>query len=190
MCAGHFKLRRGDVESGFREADFIFEDIFRSPAAQHVALEPHVTVAQFVEGKLTLWTSTQMPHAVRAQMAELFNLPQSRVRVIVETLGAVSVRRARSGWSRSLRSWRLKSKRPVKIVLSREGRVCHRVQTPGDHSHQDRRDERRHAGGRDRLPANFNTGAYSDIGPVVARNGGSAMSGRTRFPMCGSTLLR
>src|SRR5882724_4353106 len=37
VCS-HFKLRRGDVESGFRESDFIFEDIFRSPGAQHVAL--------------------------------------------------------------------------------------------------------------------------------------------------------
>ena len=68
VCS-HFKLRRGDVESGFRESDFIFEDVFRSPAAQHVALEPHVTVAQFVEGKLTLWTSTQMPHGRAFQSA-------------------------------------------------------------------------------------------------------------------------
>ena len=47
VCS-HFKLRRGDVERGFREADFVFEDVFHSPAAQHVALEPHVTVAQYL----------------------------------------------------------------------------------------------------------------------------------------------
>src|SRR5919106_3204784 len=72
VCS-HFKLRRGDVERGFHEADFIFEDVFRSPAAQHVPLEPHVSIAQYFQGKLTIWTATQMPHAIRSQMAALFN---------------------------------------------------------------------------------------------------------------------
>ena len=44
VCS-HFKLRHGDVEQGFRQADFVFEDMFRSPAAQHVPLEPHVSIA-------------------------------------------------------------------------------------------------------------------------------------------------
>src|SRR5207244_10388471 len=43
VCS-HFKLRRGDIEQGFQEADFVFEDVFHSPAAQHVPLEPHVSV--------------------------------------------------------------------------------------------------------------------------------------------------
>ena len=142
LCS-HFKLRRGDVEAGFREADFVYEDVFRSPAAQHVPLEPHVTVAQFFQGKLTLWTSTQMPHAVRAQMAELFHLPLARVRVIVETLG---------GGFGSKGSLRLE---PMAAFLARKsrstgknraparGRIRHGVQASGDHSHQDRRHERR-----------------------------------------------
>ncbi len=180
MCS-HFKLRRGDVESGFRESDFIFEDVFRSPAAQHVALEPHVTVAQFVEGKLTLWTSTQMPHAVRSQMAELFNLPQSRVRVIVETLGGGFGSKGSLRLEPITAFLALKSKRPVKIVLSREEEfvtVCKhpatiRIKTGvmKDGTLVARQ-----------VTANFNTGAYSDIGPVVARNGGSAMSGPYKIP--------
>ncbi|MEA2658969.1 MAG: hypothetical protein QOF64_1565, partial [Candidatus Binatota bacterium] len=180
VCS-HFKLRRGDIESGFRESDFIFEDVFRSPAAQHVALEPHVTVAQFVEGKLTLWTSTQMPHAVRAQMAELFNLPQSRVRVIVETLGGGFGSKGSLRLEPITAFLALKSKRPVKIVLSREEEfvtVCKhpatiRIKTGvmKDGTLVARQ-----------VTANFNTGAYSDIGPVVARNGGSAMSGPYKIP--------
>src|SRR6266508_2883056 len=38
----HFKLRKGDVEHGFAEADLIVEDVFRCPPVQHVPLEPHV----------------------------------------------------------------------------------------------------------------------------------------------------
>src|SRR5690606_8660180 len=39
---GQFKLRKGDVEKGFAEADFVYEDEFTTPAATHAHLEPHV----------------------------------------------------------------------------------------------------------------------------------------------------
>jgi CO/xanthine dehydrogenase Mo-binding subunit len=180
LCS-HFKLRRGDVEEGFRQADRVFEDIFRSPAAQHVPLEPHVTVAQFFEGKLTLWTSTQMPHAIRAQMAELLDLPLARVRVIVETLGGGFGSKGSLRLEPIASFLALKSNRPVKIVLGREEEfvtVCKhpatiRIKTGvmKDGTLVARA-----------VTAHFNTGAYSDIGPVVARNGGSAMSGPYRIP--------
>ena len=180
LCS-HFKLRHGDIEEGFRRADFVFEDVFRSPAAQHVPLEPHVTAAHFSRDKLTIWTSTQMPHAIRAQMAELFNLPMARVRVVVDTLG---------GGFGSKGSLRLepitaflarKAQRPVKIVLSRGEEfvtVCKHPATIRlktgvlkDGTLVARQ-----------VTAHFNTGAYTDIGPVVARNGGSAMSGPYEIP--------
>jgi CO/xanthine dehydrogenase Mo-binding subunit len=180
LCS-YFKLRHGDVDEGFRQADFVFEDVFRSPAAQHVALEPHVTAAHYARQKLTLWTSTQMPHAVRAQMAELFNLPLARVRVIVETLGGGFGSKGSLRLEPITAFLALKAQRPVKIVLCREEEfvtVCKhpatiRIKT-GVMS--DGTLIARH------VSANFNTGAYSDIGPVVARNGGSAMSGPYRIP--------
>ena len=180
LCS-HFKLRRGDIEQGFRQANFVFEDTFRSPAAQHVPLEPHVTVAQYARQKLTLWTSTQMPHAIRAQMAELLNLPLARVRVIVETLGGGFGSKGSLRLEPITAFLALKAQRPVKIVLSREEEfvtVCKhpatiRIKTGvmKDGTLVARQ-----------VNANFNTGAYSDIGPVVARNGGSAMSGPYRIP--------
>jgi CO/xanthine dehydrogenase Mo-binding subunit len=180
LCS-HFKLRHGDVDTGFRQADFVFEDVFRSPAAQHVPLEPHVTVAEILQGKLTLWSSTQMPHAVRSQMAELLHLPLSQVRVIVETLG---------GGFGSKGSLRLepiaaflarKAKRPVKIVLRREEEFV----TVCKHPATIRLKTGVNKDGRliaRQVTAHFNTGAYSDVGPVVARNGGSAMSGPYKIP--------
>jgi len=180
VCS-HFKLRRGDVEHGFRQADFVFKDVFRSPPAQHVPLEPHVTVAQFFHSKLTLWTSSQMPHAVRAQMAELFNLPLARVRVIVETLGGGFGSKGSLRLEPITAFLALKANRPVKILLTREEEfvtVCKhpatiRIKTGvmKDGTLVARQ-----------VSADFNTGAYSDIGPVVARNGGSAMSGPYKIP--------
>ena len=119
LCS-HFKLRHGDIELGFRQADFVFEDSFRSPAAQHVPLEPHVTVAQYGRQKLTLWSSTQMPHAIRAQMAELLHLPLARVRVIVETLGGGFGSKGSLRLEPITAFLAVKAQRPVKIILSRE----------------------------------------------------------------------
>lgn len=180
LCS-HFKLRRGDIVAGLGQADFVYEDVFRSPAAQHVPLEPHVTVAQIFHGKLTIWTSTQMPHAVRSQMAELLRLPLTRVRVIVETLGGGFGSKGSLRLEPIASFLALKANRPVKIVLKREEEfvtVCKHPATirlktgvMKDGTLVARQ-----------VTAHFNTGAYSDVGPVVARNGGSAMSGPYKIP--------
>jgi CO/xanthine dehydrogenase Mo-binding subunit len=83
----HAKLRHGDLEAGFAQADEIIEETFTSPLAQHVALEPHVTTAQWVDGQLTVWSTAQAPHRVRIVLAELFGIGPENVRVIVPPLG-------------------------------------------------------------------------------------------------------
>jgi CO/xanthine dehydrogenase Mo-binding subunit len=82
-----FKQRKGDIALGFRESDEIFENTFLSPAVNHVALEPHVVVAQCHGGRITVWTCTQNPHVVQRQLAGIFKVPLADVRVIVFTLG-------------------------------------------------------------------------------------------------------
>ena len=82
-----FKQRKGDMARGFRDSDRIFENTFFSPSANHVALEPHVTVAQVSGGQITVWTCTQNPHVVQRQLAGIFKVPIADVRVIVFTLG-------------------------------------------------------------------------------------------------------
>jgi len=83
----HFRHERGDVESGFREADQIFEDSFYFPSAQHYPMEPHICVAQFEGDVLTVWSATQSPFPVRQELARVFGLPFSAVRVIVPYVG-------------------------------------------------------------------------------------------------------
>src|SRR5918996_156684 len=82
-----FKQRKGDMVQGFRESDEIFENIFHSPAVNHVALEPHVVVAQVTDGRITVWTCSQNPHVIQRQLAGIFKVPIADVRVIVFTLG-------------------------------------------------------------------------------------------------------
>jgi CO/xanthine dehydrogenase Mo-binding subunit len=83
----HFRHHRGDVEAGFRNSDLVFEDAFSFPSAQHFPMEPHISVAQFESDVLTVWSATQSPFPVRQELARVFGLPFSAVRVIVPYVG-------------------------------------------------------------------------------------------------------
>ena len=51
-------------------------------------LEPRAAVAEWHDGKLTVWTGTQRPFGVRSELAEAFRIPEDRVRVIVPDMGS------------------------------------------------------------------------------------------------------
>ena len=180
-CANHFTLRKGDVERGFAEADFIYEDTFRSPPVQHVPLETHVAVAQLQDGKVTIWTGTQTPHIVRSQVAEVFKVPVSDVRIIVHTLGGGYGAKcyAKLEPLAAVLAW--KAHRPVKLVLTRDeefrtvtkhgATITLKTGVKKDGTlvaHQ--------------ALAYYNTGAYADIGPRLIKNGGYSTVGPYRVP--------
>ena len=77
----------GDMEKGFAEADYIREDRFFKDAASHAFLEPHSALAQFSDGKLTLRTSTQVPHYVQRALSKVLGIPADKIRVIKPVLG-------------------------------------------------------------------------------------------------------
>lgn len=115
-----FKQRKGDIQKGFRESDEIFEHTYASPAASHVPLEPHVVVVQASDGRITAWTSCQNPHAVQRQLASIFKIPVSDVRVIVLTLGGGFGGKLNAKLEPAATILSMKSGRPVKIVARRE----------------------------------------------------------------------
>jgi len=115
-----FKQRKGDVQKGFRESDEIFEHAYTSPAASHVPLEPHVAVVQASDGRITVWTSCQNPHAVQRQLASVFKIPVSGVRVIVLTLGGGFGGKLNAKLEPVATILSMKSSRPVKILARRE----------------------------------------------------------------------
>ncbi|MCX6926882.1 MAG: molybdopterin-dependent oxidoreductase [Verrucomicrobia bacterium] len=55
--------------------------------AQHAPLEPRAAVAEWVDGKLTVWTGTQNPFGCRSELARAFHLGEDQVRVIVPDFG-------------------------------------------------------------------------------------------------------
>lgn len=55
--------------------------------AQHAPMEPRAAVAEWQDGKLTVWTATQNPFSVRTELARAFGLQENQVRVIVPDFG-------------------------------------------------------------------------------------------------------
>ena len=53
-----------------------------------VPMEPRAAVAEWADGKLTVWTGTQRPFGVRSELAAAFRVPEDRVRVIVPDAGS------------------------------------------------------------------------------------------------------
>jgi CO/xanthine dehydrogenase Mo-binding subunit len=114
-------LERGDIEKGFKEADLVFENNYRTPMLQHVTGEPRVCVAQWQNGKLTLWDSTQYTFAVQSGLAKALKVPMSKVRVICEYMGGGFGEKSTAERYNVLASLLTrKTGRPVRIELSRE----------------------------------------------------------------------
>lgn len=83
-----FSYRRGDVNAGFSQADLIIEWKSQTQWEQHVAMEPHIALAQWDrDDKLTVYTSSQYVHSMRDGIANVLGMPQAKVRVISEFMG-------------------------------------------------------------------------------------------------------
>ncbi len=86
--ANHFKLRKGDVEKGFAEADVVIEKEYYVPQMQHVPIETHKAAVQWgLDGKLTVWSTAQSPNVVRQLLAKSFDIPMHKIRVISSYIG-------------------------------------------------------------------------------------------------------
>jgi 4-hydroxybenzoyl-CoA reductase subunit alpha len=73
----------GDAEEALAKSDHVFEDLFFYEGNTHLPIEQHAAVAALDgEGKLTLWSSTQVPHYVHRSLARVLQMPAAHVRVI------------------------------------------------------------------------------------------------------------
>jgi CO/xanthine dehydrogenase Mo-binding subunit/aerobic-type carbon monoxide dehydrogenase small subunit (CoxS/CutS family) len=86
--AHHQKIRKGDMEAGFKEADQVFEHRFENPPVQHVPMETHTAIAQAKHGgEVDIYTSAQSPFTVRHLFCHTFGVETSKVRVRVPYVG-------------------------------------------------------------------------------------------------------
>ena len=118
----------GDPEKGFADADCVAEARFIAGEVTHAAMEPHSTLASFEidsqtgkPGRLTVWSSTQVPYYLQHKLSLVLEMPMAQIRVIkplvgggfggksevipLEIIAAIAARKARA---------------PVKITYTRE----------------------------------------------------------------------
>ncbi|MCP3993207.1 MAG: molybdopterin-dependent oxidoreductase, partial [Actinomycetia bacterium] len=115
-------LEFGDVDAGFADADHIREDLVLFRGNTHAALELHSALASWDgDKKLTLWSSTQIPHYLHRTLATVLELPTSRIRVIATPNGGGFGGKT-DPFSHELVACKLSmlTGRPVKITLTRE----------------------------------------------------------------------
>ena len=110
----------GDVEQGFREADLIVENTYRTQRQKHCALETHGSVAYLDEqGRLVVITSTQVPFHTRRQLAYMLEMPMSQIRVIKPRIGGGFGNKQGTFMEDLVSVLALRTRRPVKLIFDR-----------------------------------------------------------------------
>ncbi len=74
--------KKGDPETALASADKKLSATYQTPHIQHAPMEPRAAVAEWVDGKLTVWTGTQNPFGVQQQLEQAFRISADKVRVI------------------------------------------------------------------------------------------------------------
>jgi len=109
----------GDARQARTAAAKTFDASYRIPYIAHVPLEPRCAVAEWTDGKLTVWTGTQRPFGVRSELAEAFRLPQERVRVIVPDTGSAYGGKHTGEYAVEAARLAKAARKPVKLVWTR-----------------------------------------------------------------------
>jgi len=72
----------GDLAAGWARAAHVREDLFFFQGNTHLPMEQHSAVGQWVDGRLTVWSSTQVVHYVHRALSKVLELPMNKIRVI------------------------------------------------------------------------------------------------------------
>ena len=84
----HYRIRKGNIEDGFKQADVIVEGIYQTPLQEHAYLQPEAGISYYDEqGRVTVVTAGQWTHEDREQVAHALNLPEEQVRIIYAAIG-------------------------------------------------------------------------------------------------------
>ena len=115
------KIRKGQVEAAFAQADVIVEGQYHTPYQEHAYLQPEAGLAYVDEqGCLTIKAAGQWTHADRDSIAHALGLPDDQVRVIYPAIGGAFGGREDLSIQVLLGLAALRLRRPIKIVWSRK----------------------------------------------------------------------
>jgi len=123
---------RGDVTKGFAEAEATVEAEYRTEVQTHCCMETHAIVADWRSDGLTVYLSTQFTAGVRAELAEAFNVPRNRVRVVVDAMGGGFGSKSSAGnYARAAVALSRAAGVPIRLVLDRQEEQLDSGNRPG-----------------------------------------------------------
>jgi len=119
ICQTH-KIQWGDVEKAFKEAATVIEGDYYFPMTYAYAMEPYVAIADVSDQGVNVYSSAQHPFMVRHDLKSIFNLPASKVRMIVPFVGGGYGSKSYTKIEPLVAACSWKAKRPVKLQLTVE----------------------------------------------------------------------
>ncbi|GAB4548725.1 MAG: molybdopterin-dependent oxidoreductase [Anaerolineae bacterium] len=117
----HYRIRKGDMQAGWAQAEVIVEGEYTTPYQEHAYLQPEAGLGYIDEaGRITVVVAGQWAHEDQQQIAHALNLPLEQVRVVYPAIGGAFGGREDMSVQivLALAAWKLR--RPVKIIWSRE----------------------------------------------------------------------
>ena len=182
--ANHFKLRKGDVERGFAEADVIVENEFSQPQIHHVQMETHSSVGQWLpNGQINVWTSAQSPFAVRQLLSIGLGVPIHKIDVQVPYVGGAFGGKAGLHWEPLVVLLSKKAGgRSVKLVMSREEQFHTVAVRQGLYTRVKTGVKRDGKITAEEIEYIWDSGAYADYAVNVGRAAGYSCTGPYEVP--------
>jgi isoquinoline 1-oxidoreductase beta subunit len=110
----------GNVDTAFASGAKIIEADYYLPHLAHAAMEPVVALADFKDGKVTVWAPTQNPQGVVDTLASLLGIPNENVTCHVTLLGGGFGRKSKPDYVAEAAVLSKKLGKPVKVVWTRE----------------------------------------------------------------------
>ena len=177
-----FRAGDGDVDAGFEESDEIFENTYRMPPVQHGHIEPHVAAAVWESpNRLVVHTPCQNAVGLQEQLARIFNLPESGVRVVVPHVGGGYGGKTHARLEPVTALLARKAGRPVQWVLTRE-EVFLTGRRYGAFVRMKTGFKRDGSLVAREVEVFYDLGAYALSGPANAKTGSYVASGPYRVP--------
>lgn len=116
----HIKVRKGDMDQGFAEADVVLEHTFHTPATDHAFIEPECSIGvPLPDGRVEIYVGSQIPYQDRTQVARVMGWPEERVRIVGQLMGGGFGGKEDVMGQIHVAMLANATKRPVKLLFSR-----------------------------------------------------------------------
>src|SRR5215471_198893 len=116
----------GDIEAALKSADKVVKEKILHRRLAPIAMEPRGVLARYYPGEqeLTLWTSTQIPHLARTQIALMLGMPENKLRLIAPEVGGGFGSKLNIYAEEALLGWiAMQLGRPVKWIETRRENI-------------------------------------------------------------------